>query len=200
VEKQLTSTWEQNIDAFIQHAPVEKPRFIIGVSNFKHIVMAISKGFDILDDSWIEKESLDGQALFVTFGNSISKYIHQDEKNERVSKQGKLIYTFDLTPNGKRESKKYGLKPGSESSSITVSPVDVWKTDTNPLSQSCKCWTCTRPHSRAYIHHLLCVNDMLAYVMLQHHNLHQLHQFVADIKASIKDGSFEEKASEFLSK
>jgi tRNA-guanine family transglycosylase len=52
-----------------------------------------------------------------------------------------------------------------------------WKHDFEPIDKECQCWTCAR-HSRSYIHHLFYVNDMLSYVMLMHHNLHQMDKFV----------------------
>ena len=191
----LERVWSENADTFLQHAPKDKPRFLLGLANFKSVVLAISKGFDVLDDSWIEKESMEGKALFVNFDGD--EECENVKANNRITIQGRGVYTFDLTPNGKRETKKYGSK-SSGAGSVTVTPVDDWKLDTAPLSKTCGCWTCTRPHSRAYIHHLLCVNDMLAYVMLQHHNLFQMHQLVNSCKASIIDGSFEEKSSKFM--
>ena len=63
--------------------------------------------------------------------------------------------------------------------------------DPGPILESCGCHACSH-HTRAYIHHLLLAHEMLADVLLQIHNLYHLHNFVDEIRARIKDGTFNE--------
>ncbi|KAH6561578.1 hypothetical protein BASA61_007267 [Batrachochytrium salamandrivorans] len=83
-------------------------------------------------------------------------------------------------------------------SPAAVVEISQWVSDSRPLSPQCGCWTCKRPHSRAYLHHLLCVNDMLAMVLLMHHNTYQLDMFVTQMRDSIADGTFYSLAEVFL--
>jgi len=48
-----------------------------------------------------------------------------------------------------------------------------WFADSGPLLPDCKCWTCMI-HSRAYVYHLVCANEMLSGILIFIHNLHRL--------------------------
>lgn len=78
--------------------------------------------------------------------------------------------------------------------------LDLWsstyKTDTRPLVQDCPCYTC-QTHHRAYIHHLLTAREMLAWTLLQIHNYATMDLFFANIRASIRQGTFEQDAQAF---
>lgn len=50
---------------------------------------------------------------------------------------------------------------------------DVFKSDIASLSKECNCYTCAR-HNRAYIHHLLTVQEMNSVILLSIHNLYSL--------------------------
>lgn len=52
---------------------------------------------------------------------------------------------------------------------------DAFTLDIEPLSPGCECYTCKR-HTRAYIHHLLSVQEMNSNILLSIHNLHMLVQ------------------------
>ena len=52
---------------------------------------------------------------------------------------------------------------------------DRFMRDRDPLIQGCQCLSCkNRIHSRAYIHHLIQANELLAQILLFGHNLHQM--------------------------
>ncbi|GMF72944.1 unnamed protein product [Aspergillus oryzae] len=78
--------------------------------------------------------------------------------------------------------------------------IDLWAptftTDTAPLQEACQCYTC-RNHHRAYIHHLLSAKEMLAWSLLQLHNLHTMDSFFAKIRESIEQGTFESDVQRF---
>ncbi|KPA73558.1 hypothetical protein ABB37_09854 [Leptomonas pyrrhocoris] len=54
---------------------------------------------------------------------------------------------------------------------------NVFALDIRPISSSCPCFTCTR-HSRAYLHHLLTVQEMNSDILLSIHNLSQVTRLV----------------------
>ena len=61
---------------------------------------------------------------------------------------------------------------------------DVFKNDFGPLVNVCQCYTC-KQHTKAYIHHLLATNELLAPVLLMIHNLHYYGVFFKTIRKFI---------------
>jgi len=64
-----------------------------------------------------------------------------------------------------------------------------------PLQEGCGCYTC-RTFTRAYLRHLLVVNEILGLHLLSLHNLHFLLDLMRRIRASILDGTFETLAAQ----
>ena len=62
--------------------------------------------------------------------------------------------------------------------------------DTAPIDDACDCYTC-RTFTRAYLRHLIVAKELLAGTLLSIHNLRALIRLVAEIRASILDGTFE---------
>lgn len=54
----------------------------------------------------------------------------------------------------------------------------------------CQCHAC-KHHTRAYIHHLLIAKEMLAEVLLYHHNQHQVMELFREARERISDGTFQ---------
>lgn len=72
--------------------------------------------------------------------------------------------------------------------------------DKQPLLPGCTCFTC-RNHTRAYIHHLLNVHEMLAPVLLDLHNIHHYARFMETIRhhlSSTSPRAFADFKSSFL--
>lgn len=66
----------------------------------------------------------------------------------------------------------------------------IYKKDTRPLVEGCQCHAC-KHHTRAYIHHLLLSKEMLAELLLFHHNQHQLLQLFDTARSRIGSGTFD---------
>jgi queuine tRNA-ribosyltransferase len=64
-----------------------------------------------------------------------------------------------------------------------------WKRDTRPLDELCRCSVCRR-HSRAYLRHLYLAGEMLASVLLTHHNLAFFLDTMRGVRQSIRSGDF----------
>jgi queuine tRNA-ribosyltransferase len=62
--------------------------------------------------------------------------------------------------------------------------------DTGPIDPTCSCLAC-RIYSRAYIHHLFKVGEMLGPQLASIHNLTHYLSFMNRIRMSIEDGSFD---------
>ncbi len=65
----------------------------------------------------------------------------------------------------------------------------AFSADTRPLDLHCSCGVCAR-YSRAYLRHLFRANEILAPVLLTHHNLHFYLELMRRIRESIRNGTF----------
>lgn len=63
--------------------------------------------------------------------------------------------------------------------------------DFHPIDEHCNCYTC-RNYSRAYIRHLVRVNEIFGLRLLTIHNLHFLIDFVRQMRQSIMEDRFPE--------
>lgn len=63
--------------------------------------------------------------------------------------------------------------------------------DFHPIDEHCNCYTC-RNYSRAYIRHLVRVNEIFGLRLLTIHNLHFLIDFMRQMRQSIMDDRFPE--------
>jgi queuine tRNA-ribosyltransferase len=66
----------------------------------------------------------------------------------------------------------------------------VHRHDTAPLDATCACYTC-RHFSRAYLHHLQRVNEILGAELATIHNLHYYLDFTREMREAIAAGGFE---------
>ncbi len=71
-----------------------------------------------------------------------------------------------------------------------------WAKDTRPLDESCPCSVCAR-HSRAYLRHLYLTGEMLASILLTHHNLAFFLDTMRGVRQSIRSGDFPKFRREF---
>lgn len=71
-----------------------------------------------------------------------------------------------------------------------------WASDTRPLDRNCRCRVCHR-HSRAYLRHLYVSGEMLASILLTHHNLAFFLDTMRAVRQSIRSGDFMKFRREF---
>jgi queuine tRNA-ribosyltransferase len=71
-----------------------------------------------------------------------------------------------------------------------------WAVDTRPLDETCSCSVCRR-HSRAYLRHLYMSGEILASVLLTHHNLGFFLDTMRRVRQSIRSGNFTKFQREF---
>ena len=190
-----------------------KPVIVLGVTRVQDCVSLIAQGVDLIDDSMVTSLSNSGIALFCSFARSVSLSYHKldvaatstGSKTHFALLHPHVIHA-DLNPtatlkmrlaHGSAVNNTLESSDGQQGLSHETNSNSVWRSDCLPLSPNCGCWTCKRPHSRAYIHHLLTVNDMLAYVLLMYHNSFQFQSFVDEIRNSLKGGSFDDLARAF---
>jgi queuine tRNA-ribosyltransferase len=69
-----------------------------------------------------------------------------------------------------------------------------YKTDLGPLDPACACYTCGN-FTRAYLHHLQRVNEILGARLNTLHNLHYYQQLMAGLREAIGAGRLSEFAA-----
>jgi queuine tRNA-ribosyltransferase len=67
--------------------------------------------------------------------------------------------------------------------------------DPRPLEEACRCPAC-RSYSRAYLHHLVKADEILASMLLTWHNLTHYQDLMAGMRKAIVDGGFSSFAAE----
>ncbi len=80
---------------------------------------------------------------------------------------------------------QFGLKGGA------------YKADFRPIEAGCDCFAC-RHFTRAYLRHLLNVNEILGLRMVSLHNTHLYVKLMADIRAALVAGTFATFQREFI--
>jgi len=65
-----------------------------------------------------------------------------------------------------------------------------YKNDTHPIDNSCECYTCQN-YSRAYLHHLFRIGEMLGSRLNTIHNLFYYQKIVEEARFAIETGTFE---------
>ena len=68
--------------------------------------------------------------------------------------------------------------------------------DTRPIDDECACSVCSR-HSRAYLRHLYATGEMLASILLTHHNLAFFLDTMRRVRQAIRSGDFTRFRQEF---
>lgn len=84
---------------------------------------------------------------------------------------------------------------------VEKSQIDITKSvfavDMSPIEKGCSCYTCVT-FTRAYVHHLFHVHELLAYRLATIHNLHFVHVLVENIRKSINEGLFLELKNKWV--
>lgn len=70
------------------------------------------------------------------------------------------------------------------------------KADFRPIEEGCECYAC-RNFTRAYLRHLLNVNEILGLRMLSVHNSHMYLKLMSDVREHLRAGTFDEFRAEF---
>ena len=93
----------------------------------------------------------------------------------RLARNG-TAYTFDGA---------FGLKGGA------------YKDDFLPIEPNCDCYTCTH-HTRAYVRHLLNVDEILGLRLLTIHNLRCYLRVMESVRKCLEDGTFSTFRDQFV--
>ncbi|KAG5562480.1 hypothetical protein RHGRI_005267 [Rhododendron griersonianum] len=109
---------------------------------------------------------------------------------------GGFAVTFPLERIVRNVSDSKLSNKGSDGTKINLNNA-VYRKDNSPIVDGCRCYSCQN-HTKAYISHLLNVNEMLALILLEIHNTHHYLGFFRAIREAIKGGKFEEFQHHFI--
>ena len=74
-----------------------------------------------------------------------------------------------------------------------------FKEDLSPIDEECDCYSC-KHYSKAYIRHLISVDEMLGGTLLSIHNIRFLIKLTEEIREAIKEDRFLDYKKDFLAK
>ncbi|ELT91169.1 hypothetical protein CAPTEDRAFT_225931 [Capitella teleta] len=141
----------------------DKPRVFTGALPPHSLLAAIKLGLDIFDLSYPYVVGERGSAL--TFNYVFDAQTQEQELSHSVEgEEG----PYEMCLKHKRFARDFG-----------------------PLKQGCECYTCVH-HSRAYVHHLLEVSELLAPILLTIHNMQHYIGFTQQIHKCLRDDSFDQ--------
>lgn len=74
-----------------------------------------------------------------------------------------------------------------------------YRLDGTPLEPDCPCTTC-KTYSRAYIHHLLKAQELLAYTLVSIHNVTFMNRLMTAIRGALVTGTFDQEEKAWVSR
>ncbi|XP_053715876.1 queuine tRNA-ribosyltransferase accessory subunit 2 isoform X2 [Synchiropus splendidus] len=162
------------IRAVNKELPEDKPRLLHGVGRPDEVLACVEAGVDLFEG-------------FFPF---------------QVTERGcALCFNFDISPNPElavlqeevesgiaAEQHQHGNGNQDASSQMTLFEMDLkdkrYQDDFKPLVEGCGCYCCSN-HQRAYVHHLLVTNEMLAGVLLMIHNTAHYLGFFSSLREAM---------------
>ncbi|XP_076146746.1 queuine tRNA-ribosyltransferase accessory subunit 2 isoform X1 [Alosa pseudoharengus] len=179
-----TDLRNQLIAATMAELPQDKPRLLQGVGCPDEVLDCVEAGVDLFESFFPYQVAERGCALCFDFD------IEPDP--ERAGTRTPTVLDSDkekvITGEVPREN---GDGSGDARRKMTRFEMDLrdsrYREDFRPLVSGCSCYCC-RNHQRAYVHHLLVTNELLAGVLLMLHNTaHYLGFFQALRRALAQD-------------
>ncbi|KYO22396.1 queuine tRNA-ribosyltransferase accessory subunit 2 isoform X2 [Alligator mississippiensis] len=165
------------MDSVTAELPEDKPRLIHGIGKPDEVLECIERGVDIFESAFPYQVTERGCALSFS-------YDYQPDPEAAVLKQN---WTKDAGGNGSKKDKDETSKADLEMTSFEIFLKDKrYQDDFGPLVQGCSCYCCQN-HSRAYVHHLLVTNELLAGVLLMMHNFQHYFSFFGAIRDALRD-------------
>ncbi|XP_003825164.2 queuine tRNA-ribosyltransferase accessory subunit 2 isoform X1 [Pan paniscus] len=156
--------------------PEDKPRLISGVSRPDEVLECIERGVDLFESFFPYQVTERGCALTFSFDyqpNPEETLLQQNGTQEEIKCMDQIKKIETTGCNQEITSFEINLKEKK------------YQEDFNPLVRGCSCYCC-KNHTRAYIHHLLVTNELLAGVLLMMHNFEHYFGFFHYIREALK--------------
>lgn len=172
----VTETRLHLLSSVTAELPEDKPRLICGVSRPDEVLECIERGVDLFESFFPYQVTERGCALIFTFDcqlNPEETLLQQNGIQEEIKCLDQIKKMEATGCNQEMTSFEINLKEKK------------YQEDFQPLVRGCSCYCCTN-HTRAYVHHLLVTNELLAGVLLMMHNFEHYFQFFCSIREALK--------------
>ncbi|XP_007062147.3 queuine tRNA-ribosyltransferase accessory subunit 2 isoform X1 [Chelonia mydas] len=157
--------------------PEDKPRLIHGIGKPDEVLECIERGVDVFESFFPYQVTERGCALSFS-------YDYNPDPEAAVIKQNGIQ---DAGKNGTEKDINETSKADPEITSFEIFLKEKrYRDDFGPLVHGCTCYCCQN-HSRAYVHHLLVTNELLAGVLLMMHNFQHYFSFFHSIRDALRD-------------
>ncbi|KAM6970988.1 queuine tRNA-ribosyltransferase accessory subunit 2 isoform 2-T2 [Tautogolabrus adspersus] len=161
----------QLITAVTKELPEDKPRLLQGVGRPDEVLACVEAGVDLFESFFPFQVTERGCALVFSFDISPDPERAVLELDEERNTVGEKQQNGDLN-----------LDDQTQMTSFEINLNDKrYHDDFRPLVEGCGCYCC-KNHQRAYLHHLLVTNELLAGVLLMIHNTAHYHGFFGALR------------------
>ncbi|XP_039982683.1 queuine tRNA-ribosyltransferase accessory subunit 2 isoform X1 [Xiphias gladius] len=173
----------QLITAVTKELPEDKPRLLQGVGRPDEVLACVEAGVDLFDSFFPFQVTERGCALCFSFDISLDLEcagrappavleLNDDERD---------------TAGETQQSGDLNLDDQTQMTSFEINLKDKrYRDDFRPLVEGCGCYCCEN-HQRAYLHHLLVTNELLAGVLLMIHNTAHYHGFFSTLREALSN-------------
>ncbi|KAJ8544504.1 hypothetical protein ON010_g11762 [Phytophthora cinnamomi] len=159
------------IDAIVSEiTPASLPRVVTGIGHPLDVLETVDRGIDAFVSPYPATVTKAGSALIYWISDEEDGG-SAGERNAERERSGGVLHL--------REKR--------------------FATDFGPLMAGCDCFACQK-YTRAYIHHLLNVREMLGDILLYLHNLQHHYRFFRQIRTSINTDRFEAYHTDFATR
>ncbi|XP_028289374.1 queuine tRNA-ribosyltransferase accessory subunit 2 isoform X2 [Parambassis ranga] len=164
----------QLITALTKELPEDKPRLLQGVGRPDEVLACVEAGVDLFESFFPFQVTERGCALCFSFDISPDPERAVLELNEENKAVG--------------ETQQNGDRNRDDQTQMTSFEIDLkdkrYQDDFRPLVEGCGCYCC-KNHQRAYLHHLLVTNELLAGVLLMIHNTTHYYGFFSVLREAL---------------
>uniref|UniRef100_A0A4W6DKB7 Queuine tRNA-ribosyltransferase accessory subunit 2 n=1 Tax=Lates calcarifer TaxID=8187 RepID=A0A4W6DKB7_LATCA len=165
----------QLIAAVTKELPEDKPRLLQGVGRPDEVLACVEAGMDLFESFFPFQVTERGCALCFDFNIS-----PDPERAVLELNGGERDTAGETQPNG-----DHNLDDQTQMTSFEIDLKDKrYQDDFRPLVEGCGCYCC-KNHQRAYLHHLLVTNELLAGVLLMIHNTAHYHGFFGALREAL---------------
>ncbi|CAG5895975.1 unnamed protein product [Menidia menidia] len=170
----------QMITAVAKELPEEKPRLLQGVGRPDEVLACVEAGVDLFESFFPFQVTERGCALCFRFDISPDP--------ERAGRAPPTVLGPNEEEHAAGETQQNGDLDCDDQTQMTCFEMNLkdkrFQDDFRPLMEGCGCYCC-KNHQRAYLHHLLVTNELLAGVLLMIHNTSHYQSFFGALREAL---------------
>ncbi|XP_024135833.1 queuine tRNA-ribosyltransferase accessory subunit 2 isoform X1 [Oryzias melastigma] len=171
----------QLITSMTKELPEDKPRLLQGVGRPDEVLACVEAGVDLFEGFFPFQVTERGCAL--CFNYDVSP---DPERAGRAPQTVLELNEEERSAGGDTQPKgDLNCEDQTQMTSFEMNLKDKrYGDDFKPLVEGCGCYCC-RNHQRAYLHHLLVTNELLAGVLLMIHNITHYQNFFGAVREAL---------------